>query len=66
MGLIKSNYCMSSIILHKRQCPKRMIDTSRKKKRKEKKTMALFGWRSGKMGGWKIMGGWKSGRMENI
>ena len=25
-----------------------------------------FGWRSGKVEGWKIMGGWKSGRMENI
>ena len=26
----------------------------------------LFGWRSGKVGGWKIVGGWKSERMENI
>ena len=25
-----------------------------------------FGWRSGKVGGWKIVGGWKSERMENI
>ena len=26
----------------------------------------LFGWRSGKVGGWKIVGGWKYEKMENI
>ena len=25
-----------------------------------------FGWKSGKVGGWKIVGGWKYGKMENI
>ena len=25
-----------------------------------------FGWRCGKVGEWKIVGGWKSGKMENI
>ena len=25
-----------------------------------------FGWKSGKVGGWKIVEGWKSERMENI
>ena len=27
---------------------------------------APFGWRSGNVGGWKIVEGWKSRRMENI
>ena len=31
-----------------------------------KNTKGPFGWRSGKVGGWKIVGGWKSGKMENI
>ena len=26
----------------------------------------LFGWKSEKVGGWKIVGGWKYGKMENI
>ena len=30
------------------------------------RTYTSFGWRSGKVGGWKIVGGWKSERMENI
>ena len=33
---------------------------------KEIQPLGLFGWRSGKVGGWKIVGGWKYGKMENI
>ena len=32
----------------------------------EPNTKAMFGWRSGKVEGWKIVGGWKSGRIEKI
>ena len=38
----------------------------RERERELRVPKALFGWRNGKMGGWKIMGGWKSERMENI
>ena len=40
-----------------------------KEKRKTKDSTFLkgpFGWKSGKVGGWKIVGGWKCGKMENI
>ena len=33
---------------------------------KERKVQASFGWKSRKVGGWKIVEGWKTGMMKNI
>ena len=60
MMMTKDSFFFFSLIMLRSICIKRMT------KEVIGESKGLFGWRSGKVGGWKIVGGWKYEKMENI
>ena len=53
-------------MVYKARKDRRKVDREKRKTKDSTFLKGPFGWKSGKVGGWKIVGGWKCGKMENI